>query len=92
MKLRALTDGGVTSTGTVSVVSGIVGGVLVTADGTNNATVILRRDDGSGKQILDIVTKSPGFFVAPIDTEGTQTVYYSVSGTGGAAQLYEWVS
>ena len=92
MKLRALNNGAVTSTGTVTVPSATIGGVLVTADGTNNATISLKRDDTNGKEIFDLVTKSPGFFVAPVDTEGTTTVYYSVSGTGAAAQLYEWVS
>ena len=92
MLLKALgNDGAVTSTGTFTVANGIVGGVLITADGTNNATVILRKDDANGKQLFDLVTKSPTFVAAPIGMEGTRTLYYNVSGTGAAAQLFEWV-
>ena len=90
-KFRALTDGNVTGTGTVTCGQGNVAGVLLTANGTNDATVILRRDDGSGKQLFDVVSKSPGFMLAPIDTENTATVHYTISGTGAAAQIYEWV-
>ena len=90
MNLLAITDGSVTSTGTVQAPNYMIGGVLITADGTNDTTVVLRKDGASGKQIFKIVTKNPMFVVAPISTEGTQTVHYSVSGTGGAAQLYSW--
>ena len=89
MQLRALTDGSVTGTGTVQ--TRLIGGVLITADGTNDATVILRRVDSNGKQIFKLVTKSPQMIVSPIGTESAETVYYSISGTGAAAQLYEWV-
>jgi hypothetical protein len=91
MQLRALTDGSVSGTDTVKVQNRLIGGVLITADGTNDATVVLRRNDASGKQIFKFVTKSPQMVVAPIGTEGAETVYYSVSGTGAAAQIYEWV-
>ena len=92
MNLKAINDGSVTSTGTMTCESLVLGGVLVTADSTNNATVIVRRTDGSGKQIFKIVTKSPGFFAAPISTEGEDTLYYDVSGSGAAAQFFEWVN
>lgn len=92
MLLKALgNDGAVTSTGTFTVANGIVGGVLITADGTNNATVILRRNNSTGKQLFDLVTKAPTFVAAPIGMEGTTTLYYDVSGTGAAAQFFEWV-
>lgn len=88
--LQAVTDGSVTGTGTVEITSYILGGVLITADGTNDATVVLRRNDASGKQIFKVVTKSPGMFAAPISCEGATTIYYSISGTGAAGQIYRW--
>ena len=92
MLLKALgNDGAVTGTGTFPVALGMLGGVLITADGTNNATVILRREDSTGKQVFDLVTKSPTFIAAPIGLEGSKVLYYNVSGTGAAAQFFEWV-
>lgn len=90
MVLRPITDGSVTSTGTVTCESRILGGVLITADGTNDATVTLQKDNSGGVTIFEMVSKSPIFITGPIRAD-TQTLYYSVSGTGAAAQLYEWV-
>lgn len=90
MQLEALTDGTVTSTGTLTVDSRIIGGVLITADGTNNATISIKRDDTNGKEVFNIVTKQPAFIVGPVSLEDTTAAYYSVSGTGAAAQFYEW--
>ncbi len=92
MLLRAITDGSVTSTGTMTISSRILGGVLITADGTNDATIVVRRTDSSGKQIFKLVTKSPAFIAGPVSTDGAELAHYSVSGTGAAAQFYEWVS
>jgi hypothetical protein len=92
MLLKAINNGSITSADTMICHSGILGGVLVTADGTNNCTVIVRKDGASGKQIFKVVTKSPGFFVAPISAEGTTTLYYDISGSGGAAQFFEWIT
>lgn len=92
MILKRLTNGAVDSTGSVTVESKILGGVLITTDNTNAGTVVLRRDDGSGAQILDISTVTTMFITAPITMEGTDTLHYTVSGTGCAVQLYEWVT
>ena len=85
------TDGALAGTGTLTLENRILGGVLITADGTNNATVIVRKDNSSGDQIFDLVTKSPIFITGPISNKGSQTIYYDVSGTGAAAQFFEWV-
>jgi hypothetical protein len=84
-------DGSLTGTGTLTCESRIMGGVLITADGTNNATVIARRLNSAGKIVFKIVTKSPLFTTGPIGLEDTQALYYDVSGTGAAAQFFEWV-
>jgi hypothetical protein len=90
MLLKAITDGSVAATGPMKVPSGILGGVLVTTDGTNAAVVIVRRNDANGKAVFKISTKTPLFITGPIGMEGTQDAYYDVSGTGAAAQFYEW--
>lgn len=92
MVLRTLlagVGGLITGTGTVAVPSGIVGGINISADGTNAAVVVLRKNDASGEIIFSQSTKSPMLAVAPFNA--AQTVYYSVSGTGASAQFFEWV-
>lgn len=92
MILRALTNGAVSGDQTLEVKSGILGGVLITADGTNNAVVTVRRVDNAGKPILQVTTKIPLFPTAPFHLEDATSIFVSVSGTGAAAQFYEWVS
>jgi len=92
MILRALTNGAITAAETVAVKSGIVGGALITADGTNDATVVIRRENDAGKSILHVVTKIPLWITGPFHLEDTQAAYVSVSGTGARVQVYEWVS
>ena len=92
MLIKAITNGSVTSTGTVECESQIVGGVLITTDNTNQGTVILRRDDASGKQIIEIKTVTSMWISGPFSMEGTSALYHAVSGTGCEAQLYEWVT
>ena len=90
MVLNSVSDGSVIGTGTLTFDSRILGGVLVTADGTNDATITVQENNSDGTKVFQIVTKSPIFVAGPI-TIGSQAGYYSVSGTGGAAQFYEWV-
>jgi hypothetical protein len=59
MKLKALTDGSVTGTGTLALPTQILGGVLITADGTNDATVTVQRNNSSGLTVFELVTKTP---------------------------------
>jgi len=91
MIFAALTNGKVDSTGTVTMNSYIFGGALISADGTNAATVIVRENDASGAIVFEIVTKAPLEIMRPIKCR-SKTLYYSISGTGAAAQLYEWVN
>lgn len=92
MLLKAITDGSVAGTGVMDVKGYILGGVLITADGTNDATVVVRRKSSSGKQVFELVTKTPTFIAGPISLEGAGQAHYSVTGTGAAAQFYEWVA
>ena len=89
MILKALTNGSITGTGTVTVDSGILGGILITTDNSAQGTVILRRDDDSGKQIIEIKTVTTMFISGPFSMESTNDLYYSISGTGCEAQLFE---
>ena len=94
MLLNPVTDGAKTAagdpTGTIKFQSGIMGGVLISADGTNAVTVTLQADNSDGKTVFSIVTKQPMFPTAPIGL-GSKVGYYSVSGTGGEVQFFEWV-
>jgi hypothetical protein len=90
MLLRPLTNGSVSGTGTITLQGRLLGGVLVTTNNTNAVTITVQRTDSSGTEVFDLSTLSPGFHVAPIDV-GASVLYYNVSGTGGAAQFFEWV-
>jgi len=91
MILQPLSEGNLNGTGSVFVSSRIIGGVLVTADGTNNATVILRRDNSTGAIVFHLVTKSPAFLVGPIFCN-TQNIHVTCTGTGAGVFIYEWVN
>lgn len=91
MLLRALFDGSITAPASAKIGSGILGGVLITTDGTNAAVVIVRRVDSNGKQVFKLSTKTPLFIKGPIGLEGVSDAYCDVSGTGAAAQFYEWL-
>ena len=95
MILNPVSDGSVTSTGTLTFNSRILGGVLITTDGTNAAVVTLQTVNGSGRKVFQISTKSPIFVAGPIsisDVNGDpqQAGFYDVAGTGAAVQFYEW--
>jgi hypothetical protein len=96
MLLKPVTNGAVAGTGTALLESRILGGVLISTDGTNAAVVTVQKDNSSGRQIFSISTKSPIFIAGPIanrdtDNSTSQVAYYSVTGTGAAAQFFEWV-
>jgi hypothetical protein len=90
MLLKPVSDGSVVGTGTLTFESTILGGVLITANGTNDTTVTMQANNSSGSKVFEIVTKSPIFVAGPISL-GVQAGYYAVSGTGSGAQFYEWV-
>jgi len=90
MLLKPVSDGSVVGTGTLKFESSILGGVLITANGTNDTTVSMKTTNSSGSKVFEIVTKSPIFVAGPINL-GVQVGYYSVSGVGSGCQFYEWV-
>lgn len=91
MQLRPLnTDGALAGTGTLTCKSRLFA-VAISADGTNAATVIVRKDSSTGDQRLDYSTSVGEFIEGPISLD-SETLHYSVSGTGAAAQFFEWVS
>lgn len=89
--MKALTNGTISGTGTLTVDGYKIGAVLLTTNNSNAATVTLRRDNATGKKLFDLSSVTTIWVAGPISTEETQTVYYSISGTGATAQLYEWV-
>jgi hypothetical protein len=92
MLIKALTNGRISGTGTAIVASGMLGAVLISTDGTNAAVVTVQRNDASGKAVFSISTKTPLFVAGPISLEEADVAYYSITGTGAAAQLYEWIN
>jgi hypothetical protein len=92
MILKALNSGRVSGTGTVTVNSEILGGVLITTNGSDAVTVTVQRVDSGGKTIFSVSTTVPMFAAGPMSLEKSDAAYYSVSGTGGTAQFYEWIN
>lgn len=92
MLLKVLTNTSVTGTGTVSCRSQILGGILITTDNSTVGTVIINREDTNGKEIIKIATATTMWINGPFSMEGTDTVFYNVSGNNCEAHLYEWVS
>ena len=91
MLLKAINNGAVAGTATVTCESGVLGGVLVTTDGTNAAVITVQKDTAAGKKVFDISSLVPVFIKAPMTLEGTTSMYYSVTGTGAKAQFFEWI-
>ena len=89
ISISPLTDGKVTGTGTLTVPSMTLGGIVITADGTNAAVVKLQKDDASGDILLEVSSNTSFAVIAPIATL-TSSVYYSITGTGASAQIYQW--
>jgi len=88
--LREISSGQISSTGTVTCGTKMLGGINIVADGTNVGTVVIRKDTSGGAILFQTSTKNPIMLVAPIYA-GTETLYYSITGTGCTAEIYEWV-
>lgn len=91
MRIREITNGKKTAgTGTVACNTGVFGGALISTDGTNAATVTVRKTDANGELIVDSFTTKYSMFIgAPF--AGADTLYWSLAGVGAGLQLYEWV-
>lgn len=87
-RVLPVTSDQVTGTGTLNMESEIFGGFDLSCDGSNAGTLIVYDTNASGRILIKTssVVGKVGF--APIPCSGT--IYYSVSGTGASAMLYEW--
>lgn len=83
-----LTSDAVTGTGAITVNSQLFGGFDLNCDGSNAGTLIVRDSDSSGRILVKTSSVTGKVAYAPIPCSGT--IYYSVSGTGASAFLYEW--
>ncbi len=95
-RLVPLTDGAISGTGTIVLQGshqpgGDIGAVLLTADGSNQATVVLRKNNATGDVLFDIGSVVSQYINPDIRVDDTAVLYYSVSGTGAGAMLYERV-
>lgn len=90
MELREITNGGqAPGNGVIDCPSGKLGGLLISADGTNPATVTIRKDNSGGRAIVDAFnTRHSAFIAAPF--EGADKLYWELAGTNARLQIYEW--
>ncbi len=86
--IRDISGGAVTGTNSYACPSEIFGGVLISTDGTNAATVTVRRNDAAGAIVFQMTTKTPLPVFAPFEADAT--VHTVVSGVGASAQFFEW--
>lgn len=87
--LNDISGGQISGTGILLCPSGILGEVNIVADGTNACTVVIRENDSSGRIVYQTSTKSPFDTQAP--RRAARNIYYSITGTGGTAQIFEWI-
>lgn len=78
----------VTGTGTITLTDETFGGFDLNCDGTNAGTLIVRDTNASGRILVKTSSVTGKIAYAPIPCSGA--IYYSVSGTGASAFLYEW--
>jgi len=89
MALRDLSGGAVgPGNGSLACPSEVFGGVLISTDGVNLVTLTVRRNDGAGAIVFQMSTKSPLPVFAPFEADAV--IYYTLTGAGGSAQLFEW--
>lgn len=88
--IKALFDNVKTGTGTLTMDGNLFGGVDLNCDGSNAGTVIVREDSATGKVLVSISSTVGKTVIAPFKSK-SRTIYYSISGTGADAMLYEWV-
>ncbi len=89
MILKPITNGRTSGAAIVACPSRLLGGVLISVDGTNAGTVTVRKDSATGDVVFDMVAFRPVFFSKPM--LASDVIYYSISGTGCTAMLYEWI-
>lgn len=87
--LATISEGAIAGTGTIDLSGPVFGGVDVNADGTNAATVIIRDNDATGEILVHCITTVGKTFFGPFRA-ASKKIYYSISGTGATATLYEW--
>jgi hypothetical protein len=90
MIMQAL-SGQISGTGTLDMPSYFFGGALITADGTNPATIKIRENNSSGSILMDISTTVSVRAIFPIKSKSMK-IYYSITGTGGTAQLFAGIN
>jgi len=89
-RIKPLSTNTVTSTGTISLSVGhMFGGFNLNCDGSNQGTIVIRNENASGTILATAKSITGSNFIAPIEAV-SGIVYYSVSGTGADAFLYEW--
>jgi len=89
-RIKPLSSNTVTGTGTFNLTAGhMFGGFDLNADGTNVGTIVIRDLDSLGTILAVSKTISGKSLIAPIKSD-SGVIYYSISGAGADAFLYEW--
>lgn len=86
MAYKALTDGQISGTGTITCHDQRFGGIILGADGTNVGTVVIKDTDTNGQTFFSFAASASQAVWANIECSGT--IYYSITGTNATAQLY----
>jgi hypothetical protein len=83
-------NGSISGTGTFELDGNIIGAIVMSANGTNSGTVLLREKTSAGKVLFhcnNLYTLQFNIHV----TSTTRRIYYSISGTGCSAMIYEYI-
>jgi hypothetical protein len=88
--IKPITDGAIAGTGSIDLDGNIFGGFILNADGTNSASIEIRINDSAGEVLVDANSTISEAVFAPFRATSGR-IYYSISGTGASASLYEWI-
>ena len=91
MKLKPLTNGAISGTGTVEMEGVVFGGAQLHTDDINQGTIVVRKNNSTGDIVFTANCKinvTGSDCRAPI-MAGVNVLYYSITGTGFTAQLFE---
>lgn len=87
MIISPLTSAPLTGSGTITVGGLLFGGYKLNADGTNNATLVIRNESVTGDLLIDTNTVIGEHVIMPMKCAGT--IYYSVAGVNADIMLFE---
>ena len=88
--LTPITNGAIAGTGTFNLKGNVIGAVVMSANGTNAGTILLREGSATGRVLFDVTNLYSLQFNIQV-TSTTSKIHYAISGVGCKAMFYEYI-